>query len=1034
MYSARRSFLALLGTLAALLHAAAAVVAQGAFIEGISPPAARPGERVTITGSGFGAINVRITVNGVPAAVLEANGNRVTFVVPAGVAAGDGIVRATNPGGLSASIGFSVPPGALLIGSPSTPIRQALFDLPPVPVDYDDIENDLIMTRLSARLAAEATVGQVNAAMSAIAGGIVTMHPATLNVSVAVPRQDSVEGLRHLVQTLSAQPGILGAWLALEVQPRFARFPVTPDVLDRQRFLLHSRFPAAWNTVALVVERDQNGQLTCKHPRIPMLVADFFGSEPDGFATHFPTLRRPSSPPLGLPAARGQHGYLTTLAAAGPFGANPFAECLDVRLLQAAGFNPSQDLLSVARNMPSGRFIVNYSMGFMDRCAGAACEPPDDRLVPAYARAYESLEWKELTRSRWDDFLLAVSAGNERNDPSAVIWNGAAEARVGSAMGVAVLDDPLLSFASSDALWTPSAEAAAQGFTTLAASPGTQAQIGEAVRAADLDDPDDVASNVVIVGSSTNTVDGSAATSFTPPELLNESPFSDRGSDVRAVGEEIFGMPDVNGTSFAAPQVAGLASYLWLVSPELRNTHPPQTTRQAIVANARNGTIDAYAAVLSLDEASLPTPATAPVRLSILDLDVDGGFTESDVDLFLRALYFVDPQTGEITGAPPADNTVTLQAFDLNGDGFSTSGSRRERFDLDRVGSTRFGATAYGSVTQSIQGQNVQFDELALTDVEILCYYAYSSMFEGDPSARDALLGGRCDLAIQPQQVTLASGAQQQFTATSPVTWTTSGGGTVSPDGVYTAGQVSGTFTVRATSTLNTALTAEATVTVVGSTASTQIAGPYDGEETRGIVGFEQSVTVGRWLLTGGAAGSQLFRAGALATCPDGNATIFFNCSPPFDISNGAFSASRGGRSVSGTVGGGRLTFVLDEQCPTNDGEIVQCRLQFDGELVTVQVSPSLLDFGTIPVGGVSAPQTITLTNSGLFPVQVFVSVPGFPITGSTCFSWFVPEGGSCTVSISFSPIAAGVFDVQAQFAAGGAAIVGTVRVRGVAQ
>lgn len=81
--------------------------AQGR-IEGIAPPAAMAGDRVTVTGSGFGAHNVQITVGGVRAIVVAAAGHRVTFVVPAGVAPGPTTVVAKNPGGRSGSIAFEI--------------------------------------------------------------------------------------------------------------------------------------------------------------------------------------------------------------------------------------------------------------------------------------------------------------------------------------------------------------------------------------------------------------------------------------------------------------------------------------------------------------------------------------------------------------------------------------------------------------------------------------------------------------------------------------------------------------------------------------------------------------------------------------------------------------------------------------------------------------------------------------------------------------------------------------------------------------
>src|SRR5207244_4453731 len=92
-------------------------------------------------------------------------------------------------------------------------------------------------------------------------------------------------------------------------------------------------------------------------------------------------------------------------------------------------------------------------------------------------------------------------------------------------------------------------------------------------------------------------------------------------------------------------------------------------------------------------------------------------------------------------GHPIADPaTADYDRFDLNGDGF-TGGSRREAFDLERVGSLQYGATHYApDVTQEIEGQTVHFNSAAVTDFQILCYYAYSPLYTGDQQRRKTLL------------------------------------------------------------------------------------------------------------------------------------------------------------------------------------------------------------------------------------------------------------------------------------------------------
>lgn len=97
------------GLVSAVLGLAVPAVAHGQAgrILSISPSAAAPGEPVTITGQGFGASNVRVTVAGVPAQVIQATGGRVTFLVPT-LPAGRVTVQASNPGGRAGTIAFQV--------------------------------------------------------------------------------------------------------------------------------------------------------------------------------------------------------------------------------------------------------------------------------------------------------------------------------------------------------------------------------------------------------------------------------------------------------------------------------------------------------------------------------------------------------------------------------------------------------------------------------------------------------------------------------------------------------------------------------------------------------------------------------------------------------------------------------------------------------------------------------------------------------------------------------------------------------------
>jgi hypothetical protein len=114
-------------TLVALLSATREAAAQkAARIDSISPASARVGDEVTITGNGFGAINVRITVGGVAAQIVAANGHAVTFRVPEGLQAGATLVTATNPGGHKGQLSFTVLPPLITVSLDTAAAETAL--------------------------------------------------------------------------------------------------------------------------------------------------------------------------------------------------------------------------------------------------------------------------------------------------------------------------------------------------------------------------------------------------------------------------------------------------------------------------------------------------------------------------------------------------------------------------------------------------------------------------------------------------------------------------------------------------------------------------------------------------------------------------------------------------------------------------------------------------------------------------------------------------------------------------------------------
>jgi cysteine-rich repeat protein len=258
-------------------------------------------------------------------------------------------------------------------------------------------------------------------------------------------------------------------------------------------------------------------------------------------------------------------------------------------------------------------------------------------------------------------------------------------------------------------------------------------------------------SNMLVVE---NVVHGGGPT-FEPSCLAESSKFPGHlagiGTDVFSLTRAAGAAGDKTGTSMASPQVAGLAAYLWSLAPEM----DVQELRQVLLATAHPVTggggqvgcspiapapiIDAYAAVLALDAAALPDPILAPVRLAILDADESGSFNDADLVAFVDAL--IEPATDDQREPALPD----FGRHDLNGDGFTGGTQRTARFDLDRIDSVQFGASGHGLAFQAIGGVDVPLDETQATDLDILCYYTYSDLFEGTDTARtDTLPFERC--------------------------------------------------------------------------------------------------------------------------------------------------------------------------------------------------------------------------------------------------------------------------------------------------
>ncbi|HXU77666.1 MAG TPA: S8 family serine peptidase, partial [Methylomirabilota bacterium] len=508
----------------------------------------------------------------------------ITNLIRATVTSG---VRSTNV--IFAAVSLAAQrEGVVLQGDPASPALDAMVNLRPVGVGRNQIEDGVILTRLDVVLDPGATVGQVNAALGSIGGGIVTMRPGSPFTTVSIPAPANASGLPAVAQALGSAPGVLFAFVGRETRVQAFPFPDPTEIfaLASTVHLLPTRFPAAWNATNLLAG--------CGGNRVKVLVVDHFRSSPPttfNFANQI--LHSTLSDPAPDSNETQDHGYLVAATVGGlfdaiaPTGANPFCDCLDFRLVQTLGLTMAQCNQQFADNMPVGEFVVNMSKGFAGFCTNTCTPELVLRQVPsAIERAASALNWRGLTSGRWNDFLFAAAAGNDRDKDLAPIYAGMTLAAFKSEPIINSSTDILLTFAGDSSLWAPKGGFA--NFPDLTATPDEMQRLSVLLSRlpAGALEP---AENVISVGSTT---DGLV------PEDLEEAPFSNTGPDVKAVGQHLQICPitpagneceDLAGTSFSSPQVAALASYLWLLSPDLRIRSPADTIT-AIRANARLNT------------------------------------------------------------------------------------------------------------------------------------------------------------------------------------------------------------------------------------------------------------------------------------------------------------------------------------------------------------------------------------------------------------------------------------------------------------
>jgi hypothetical protein len=596
-----------------------------------------------------------------------------------------------------------VPDGMPLPGDPEDPATGALVNLAPSAVPESEVQGTLLTTRLRAILEPDATVQQVNEALAEQGAAIVSMNRGVPIVVLAI---DPVAGLAEAEQraaALAQTPAFQAVFparsftapAAESARPSAQAFDLPEGVGDDgpADHLVKTRVPAAWNVrdlnsadvTVLIADHfpDRSG-----HSGIDPLQFSFYG----GFGNDAYTRNGTISGNEGIHSAGIIGGNWDTELP----GIHPGSR-LRIVGIPLGGLDLWEVSSAIYDELSSGTSQSERTV----LLTGLTYREADMEDLGALERASLALGWRLLVRSQVRNFesdLLHIVPGGDRTEfdgPESPLGTDTSYWSV--AARYADLRTYLLSLDPTDE--------EVQDFDALIEETGGASQ-------SPLD-------NVLIIGGSK--ADGSP--------LPNGALLT----DVRTYGEFVLGpcvLEEAAGTGVlcdgtsaayvgtfaAAPQVAGLGAYLWSLAP----TRSSQDLRDVLLYSYHGGFVDAYRSVLALD----PNFIDPRVREMLLDPNEDGRFDETDIEEFREE--FAAYQRFRELGYDDPD----FSRYDLNGDGY-TGSDAGVPFDLDADRS--FGTVA-------AEGLSSSFDESASSDLDVLCYCAYSDLYFGDPDGLASLL------------------------------------------------------------------------------------------------------------------------------------------------------------------------------------------------------------------------------------------------------------------------------------------------------
>jgi hypothetical protein len=595
--------------------------------------------------------------------------------------------------------GDDLQPLTELPGDPNEPAIDALFDFS-VTVDVLDgeisteNEAEIIRTIIEFAFTPGTTVGDINNLLSKYEARIIDMLPDRPFIIVHIPDPGDLPTLRNIIDEIENEESIGAVWEG--VIPSSDLLPdhidatttlagsewVNNEILDRIKHHLAVRGHAAWNLREAI-----QGQPW-------LIIQDFFG---DGIND-------------GL--------YASEFMNSNDFGNdNPEDHGYHVLGIINADFEHQTEV--------TGIFPGRMSVSVSDRTASVMTTSQSENHIVRLIR--EILDTQSGAK-----IIVNTSLNHHPAGPvDGARWWGK----------VVDLQDNFVQFTSAGNIGTRGRTLESPAFANSSFSYAALGDMGDhtpflemLLERFDIAAPSNLKNTFVVENRTTNP-------DFLPFENAKqaERPFpscthqsSMMGGNLSAIGTDVFsfaaggGTLHETGTSMSTPQAAGTAAFMWAVNPSLsvgeivdlinKTARTPQVPLQEECRSEQPApVIDTYDAVLAAggDDA----------RLALLDVTESGSFTEADIEIFLEEFE-------------ERDGILDYSRYDLNGTG-QTGGSATDRFDLNHD-------LEYGTVTQNIEDNEVDFNERAVTDTDVLCYYAYSDLYSGDQEQRSELLEPIC--------------------------------------------------------------------------------------------------------------------------------------------------------------------------------------------------------------------------------------------------------------------------------------------------